>query len=91
MTATPRFDPRTLGLELRPSMPGHSFQLPALPPALISQARETIASVTPRRTKIWELSKHFHCSIIELSSFVAALCRADIVELRANTGATALA
>jgi hypothetical protein len=65
MMVTPRFDPATLGLKLRPRGLGTSFQLPsAPPPILIDQGHDSGTRASPRRTKIWELSKHLHCSII---------------------------
>jgi hypothetical protein len=64
MTVTPRFDPTTLGL-MRPRGLGTSFQLPpAPPPILIDQGHDSGTRASSRRTKIWELSKHLHCSII---------------------------
>src|SRR5471032_1879932 len=64
MAATPRFDSTTLGLKLWPRGPGPSFQLPAPPPILIGQGHDGRVLANPRRTRIWELSKHLHCSII---------------------------
>jgi hypothetical protein len=59
---TQRFDPMTLNLELGARGPAHPFIAPA--PMLIGQERESTASPVSRRTKIWELSKHLHCSIV---------------------------
>jgi hypothetical protein len=64
MTVTPRFDPATLGFKLRAGDLGQSFQRSAPPPIFIGKERKDAAPSTPRRTKIWELSKHLHCSII---------------------------
>jgi hypothetical protein len=64
MTAMPRFDPRALGLELRVRRSGHAFELPSLAPSLIGRERDPAALLVSRRTKIWELSRHLHCSIV---------------------------
>jgi hypothetical protein len=50
-------------MKLRAGAPAFSFQL-ASPPVLIRQAPDLEEPGTARRTKIWELSKHLHCSII---------------------------
>ncbi|HEX2890725.1 hypothetical protein, partial [Vineibacter terrae] len=63
-TAT-SFDPAILGIRPRPGAPGHVLQLVPLGPVLISRAPPLEAVPAPtRRTKIWELSKHLHCSIV---------------------------
>jgi hypothetical protein len=64
MTAIRRFDPIALGLKLRPGDARASFQLPLPSPVLINKTRGCADPVVPRRTKIWELPKHLHCSII---------------------------
>jgi hypothetical protein len=64
MTAIPRSTPMAFALEPRPRDLWHSFQLAAPSPELIQQANDDTDSSPARRTKIWELSKHLHCSII---------------------------
>jgi Uncharacterized protein conserved in bacteria (DUF2325) len=64
MTVIPRFDPAVLGLRSRPQGPAAIFQLPVPASGLITRPRAGVAPVAPGRTRIWELSKHLHCSII---------------------------
>jgi Uncharacterized protein conserved in bacteria (DUF2325) len=63
MAWTSRIDLGALGRTPRASARALSFQLPPPPPVLIHQEK-TPTPTAPRRTKIWELSAHLHCSII---------------------------
>jgi len=64
MTVIPRFDPTALGLRLRPQGPATAFPLLSDASSLIGRARAEAVPAATGRTKIWELSKHLHCSII---------------------------
>ena len=46
------------------TLPLSTFELASLPPALVERREAQTASGPPRRTKIWELSTHLHCSVI---------------------------
>ena len=46
------------------TLPLSTLELAPLPPALVERRETPIASGPPRRTKIWELSTHLHCSVI---------------------------
>jgi len=64
MTATPRFDPLTFRPEFRVNGSVRTAPLVLATPRLIAPDPESLASRGPRRTKIWELSSHLHCSIV---------------------------
>lgn len=72
MTASPRFDPSLLALKPRVPM---LFGVPA--PALV----ERPMAAPPGRTRIWELSKHLHCSIIG-----TCLSTAELKQILGKTG-----
>ncbi len=72
MTAAPRFDPSLLGLKPRAPV---LFGVPA--PALV----ERPMAAEPGRTRIWELSKHLHCSIIG-----TCLSTAELKQILGKTG-----
>ena len=64
MTATLRLDPWTLHLRNGAGSALLGRPLGALPPRMIeAELDEQLARVS-RRTKIWELSNHLHCSIV---------------------------
>ena len=64
MAAIPRFDPLTF----RPRFEGKGFV--ARPPLILAASRllepdpESLAPRVARRTRIWDLSHHLHCSIV---------------------------
>ena len=74
MTAAPRFDPSLLGLKPRAPV---LFGVPAPAPALV----ERPMAAAPGRTRIWELSKHLHCSIIG-----TCLSTAELKQILGKTG-----
>src|SRR5262245_4529740 len=82
MTATLRLDPWTL----RPkSGPGESLphtMIDSLPPRMIDPS--TPAQRASRRTRIWELSSHLHCSIVgtclSTRELRQVLAKADMME-----------
>jgi hypothetical protein len=84
MTIIPRLAPTTAGLKPRAFRPGDSFRPPAPAPILIQQAPEIEVPGVPRRTKIWELSKHLHCSVIG-----TCLSTSELRQLLAKTHAIA--
>src|SRR6266851_2244044 len=64
MTATLRLDPWTLHLRNGAANALRGRPLGVLPPRMIEpELTEQLARVS-RRTKIWELSNHLHCSIV---------------------------
>ncbi len=64
MTATPRFDPLALHFKTGAGGVVRAMPLIASPPRLISQNPQNLASPVARRTKLWDLSRHLHCSIV---------------------------
>jgi Uncharacterized protein conserved in bacteria (DUF2325) len=64
MTATLRLDPWTLHLRNGTADALRSRTLGALPPRMIEPELDERLSRVSRRTKIWELSGHLHCSIV---------------------------
>jgi hypothetical protein len=64
MTATLRLDPWTLHLRNGAAEALRGRPMGALPPRMIEpELNDRLARVS-RRTKIWELSNHLHCSIV---------------------------
>jgi Uncharacterized protein conserved in bacteria (DUF2325) len=64
MTATLRLDPLTLYLRNGAADALRGRPLGALPPRMIEPELDERLSRVSRRTKIWELSNHLHCSIV---------------------------
>jgi hypothetical protein len=64
MTATLRLDPWTLHLRNGAADALRGRPLGALPPRMIEPELTEQLSRVARRTKIWELSNHLHCSIV---------------------------
>jgi Uncharacterized protein conserved in bacteria (DUF2325) len=64
MTATLRLDPWTLHLRNGTAGALRGRTLGALPPRMIEPELDERLSRVSRRTKIWELSSHLHCSIV---------------------------
>lgn len=64
MTATLRLDPWTLHLRNGAADALRGRPLGALPPRMIEPELTEQLSRVSRRTKIWELSNHLHCSIV---------------------------
>src|SRR5437899_4814863 len=64
MTATLRLDPWTLHLRNGAADALRGRPLGALPPKMIEPELTEQLSRVARRTKIWELSNHLHCSIV---------------------------
>jgi hypothetical protein len=64
MTATLRLDPWTLHLRNGTADALRGRTLGALPPRMIEPELDERLSRVSRRTKIWELSGHLHCSIV---------------------------
>ncbi len=59
-------DPTAPGSKLPVHAPGHAFRLflASSPPMPIGRAHGIVADAVRRRTKLWELSAHLHCSVI---------------------------
>ena len=64
MTATPRFDPLTFRPRFGANVIARSTPLVVAPTRLIERDLESLASPVARRTRIWDLSGHLHCSIV---------------------------
>ncbi len=64
MTATLLLDPWTLHLRNGTADALRGRTLGALPPRMIEPELDERLSRVSRRTKIWELSSHLHCSIV---------------------------
>ena len=64
MTATLRLDPWTLHLRNSAGGALQGRPLGALPPRMIEPELDEQLSRVLRRTRIWELSNHLHCSIV---------------------------
>jgi hypothetical protein len=64
MTATLRLDPWTLHLRDGAAVALRGRPLGALPPRMMEPELTEQLSRVRRRTKIWELSNHLHCSIV---------------------------
>jgi hypothetical protein len=64
MTATLRLDPWTLHLRTGAGGALSGRPLGSLPPRMIEPALDEQLYRVSRRTKIWELSNHLHCSIV---------------------------
>jgi hypothetical protein len=64
MTATLRLDPWTHHLRNGADGTLHGRTLGMLPPRMIEPELDEQLSRVSRRTKVWELSNHLHCSIV---------------------------
>ena len=64
MTATPRFDPLALHFKTGARGIVPAGPLISSPPKLISQQLQSVTPPASRRTRIWELLRHLHCSIV---------------------------
>lgn len=80
MTAIPRFEPLAVRFDNGVGGGLRGMRLSPLPPRMIVAELEELGDRRSRRTKIWELSHHLHCSIVgtclstgELSQVLAKL------------------
>lgn len=64
MKTAASFDPILLNHRRLAGGHGHALHVAPLPPVLIAKTPETAAQAPHRRTKIWELSRNLHCSIV---------------------------
>jgi hypothetical protein len=64
MTATARFDPLTFRPRFETNGIARNTPLVVAPALLIERDLESPASRVARRTRIWDLSSHLHCSIV---------------------------
>jgi len=64
MTATARFDPLTFRPRFATPALARGTPLVVAPARLIERDLESQASGVARRTRIWDLSSHLHCSIV---------------------------
>lgn len=64
MKTAASFDPILLNPRRLAGGHGHALHIAPLPPVLIAKTPETAAQAPHRRTKIWELSRNLHCSIV---------------------------
>ncbi|MBI2740839.1 MAG: DUF2325 domain-containing protein [Rhodospirillales bacterium] len=64
MTAIPRFDPLAVRVNNGAGAGLRGMRLSPLPPRMIVPELEERRDGRSRRTKIWELSHHLHCSIV---------------------------
>ena len=62
MTAIPRLDPLAVRLQDGAGLRG--LRLSPLPPRMIVSQLDLASEGRSRRTRIWELSSHLHCSIV---------------------------
>jgi len=87
MASLPRLDLANLRLRTDPVALARAVPFPAsTPPLLIGKSRVTAPAVpvVPRRTRLWELSSHLHCSIIG-----TCLSTAELRQALAKTKPTA--
>jgi len=64
MTAIPRFEPLAVRLDAGRGGALRDVRLSPLPPRMIEATLEQSLAKMSRRTKLWELSHHVHCSIV---------------------------
>lgn len=64
MTAIPRFEPLAVRLNAGRGGALRDMRLSPMPPRMIEVELEQSLAKMSRRTKLWELSHHVHCSII---------------------------
>jgi hypothetical protein len=64
MTVALRFDPWTLRSRNGATTALHGKPIISLPPRMIEPELDELQSRASRRTRVWELSNHVHCSIV---------------------------
>lgn len=64
MTAIPRFEPLAVRVDNGAGGGLRGMRLSPLPPRMIVAEQEELGDRRSRRTKVWELSHHLHCSIV---------------------------
>ena len=79
MTAIPRLDP--LAVRVRTGAGLHGMHLASLPLRMIEPQLDLASAGRARRTRVWELSNHLHCSIVG-----TCLSTAELRQVLAKTG-----
>ena len=79
MTAIPRLDPLAVRIQTGAGL--HCTRLSPLPLRMIEPQLDLASQGRARRTRIWELSNHLHCSIVG-----TCLSTAELRQVAAKTG-----
>lgn len=82
MTAIPRLDPLAVHIQTGAGL--HGMRLASLPLRMIEPQLYLASAGRARRTRIWELSNHLHCSIVG-----TCLSTAELRQVLAKTGPAA--
>ncbi|WP_147154452.1 DUF2325 domain-containing protein [Reyranella soli] len=82
MTAIPRLDPLAVRIQTGAGL--HGTRLSPLPLRMIEPQLDLASQGRARRTRIWELSNHLHCSIVG-----TCLSTAELRQVVAKTGPAA--